>query len=51
MELLLSVVPNVERFVCQYGKVRAHNISNPDLKLLFKTRGSSLRELSLNPSP
>ena len=50
MELLLSAVPNVESFACQYSRVRAHNISNPDLKLLFKTRGSSLRELMLTPA-
>ena len=49
MELLLRHAPTIVSFKCVYGDVRAHCVTNPDLKLLFKAQGPALAELVLTP--
>jgi len=49
MALLLEARPRISSLVCLCGPVRAHNITNPDLKLLFQTCGRDLTVLKLQP--
>ena len=55
MEILLdktvNSIPNLQltRFVAYCGNTMTHNVTNPDLKFLFKTCGTQLQELRILP--
>eukprot|EP00808_Paulinella_micropora_P021730 g10202.t1 len=49
MALVLAACPNITSFTCHYGTKAKDNLTNPDLKLLLKTRHKNLRCLRLSP--
>ena len=50
MEEILSILPNLECFTFVYGGVLKYHFPNPELKILTRSKASTLKKLNLIPA-